>query len=56
MIPRCCDPESEIRGFSIEIVQLTLYIHWCLNKVLVESNTKPLDQIEINPPKVFIEC
>ena len=83
MLPRCCDPESDVRGtmschdmscyihhyknvmikvlrkvliylgHSIEAVQLTLYIHWALNKILNDSNSKPLDAIEINPPKVF---
>jgi len=54
MLPRCTDPDPEVRGHAIESIQLLLYIHWLLEKVLQESSEgTPLPDIELRPPKTL---
>jgi len=53
LLPRVCDPEPEVRGHAIESVQLLLYIHWLLQKILTEDPKTPTAEIELRPPKTL---
>eukprot|EP01125_Pyxidicula_operculata_P007550 TRINITY_DN2562_c0_g2_i2.p1 TRINITY_DN2562_c0_g2~~TRINITY_DN2562_c0_g2_i2.p1 ORF type:complete len:1126 (-),score=250.20 TRINITY_DN2562_c0_g2_i2:7-3384(-) len=51
MLPRTCDPNGEIRGLSIESIQLLLYIQWLLSRFSEEPPNKAISEIDIKPPK-----
>eukprot|EP01127_Copromyxa_protea_P018695 TRINITY_DN5940_c0_g1_i1.p1 TRINITY_DN5940_c0_g1~~TRINITY_DN5940_c0_g1_i1.p1 ORF type:complete len:1700 (-),score=516.03 TRINITY_DN5940_c0_g1_i1:86-4894(-) len=54
LLPRCCDPSSVIRGNAIESIQLLLYIHWMLEKVVKElSEGKASSDIDLRAPKTL---
>eukprot|EP01125_Pyxidicula_operculata_P019218 TRINITY_DN694_c5_g1_i1.p1 TRINITY_DN694_c5_g1~~TRINITY_DN694_c5_g1_i1.p1 ORF type:complete len:1709 (+),score=479.86 TRINITY_DN694_c5_g1_i1:28-5154(+) len=52
LIPRVCDPVPEVRGQSIESIQLLFYIQWRLAKI-IEEGGKALADIDLKPPKVL---
>jgi len=52
MLPRCCDPNGEIRGASLEAIQLLYYIEWML-VTIVEAGDKSFADIDLRPPKIF---
>eukprot|EP01126_Amoeba_proteus_P067356 TRINITY_DN9930_c0_g1_i5.p1 TRINITY_DN9930_c0_g1~~TRINITY_DN9930_c0_g1_i5.p1 ORF type:complete len:1273 (-),score=291.41 TRINITY_DN9930_c0_g1_i5:204-4022(-) len=54
LLPRCCDPCAEIRGNSIESIQLLLYINMTLEKVVKEqSEGKGPGEIDLKAPKTL---
>jgi len=52
MVPRICDPVGEIRGLSLEVIQLLFYVDWML-QTIIEAAEKPITDIDLKPPKAL---